>query len=586
MVNGTISSLHNKDGEVAFPITVAKAIYMDDGNTTLEAEVKKIANQFKNIAIMINTKEELVYYFNNCNHNDHFIINSAITVDGVKMEDKNNITVEFRETVTQQPTIDDTCSMEHAVSYQPTFHFVNCENLKIINPLINPVHEGICILDCFGIISGGVVDGQGRSKFSGIIVTTKKQFKIDNVTVKNCGTQPSHDGVNLVTAYGFGHGIHTSVASNVTIENCYSYGNGANGIFSFACSDIVIKNNISKNNGMSGIQISFGTLDDRNYIVDGNCCENNIADGLDINNTTSFGILKINASIINNKYKNNGWYNGLPTQDGSGIVTLANVADIIVQGNISKDSNRTGVFVLNCNNIKIDNNIIDKTQASDGQCIYVHDSSEVNITNNTCNGDDKICLDFRGNVSNIIVENNNFKSTGLCLSFPNETIYNNVTFSNNTIVSGSSINVKFNMINNHITTINDGCLFAHTSDLIFMNNTVISSACTIKILSSHRLIIKNNQLKTRYTCVYASGISSNNIFENNKIMSDEVHGIYIAEAGVTETYLIKNIISGNSASNSYRFEPGNCGSVYLDKNIILSGYDERGNGVIHESNWS
>lgn len=46
MINGTISSLHNKDGEAAFPITVAKAIYMDDGSTTLEAEVKRIDSQF------------------------------------------------------------------------------------------------------------------------------------------------------------------------------------------------------------------------------------------------------------------------------------------------------------------------------------------------------------------------------------------------------------------------------------------------------------------------------------------------------------------------------------------------------------
>lgn len=46
MINGTISSLHNKDGEAAFPITVAKAIYMDDGGTTLEDEAQKIRNQF------------------------------------------------------------------------------------------------------------------------------------------------------------------------------------------------------------------------------------------------------------------------------------------------------------------------------------------------------------------------------------------------------------------------------------------------------------------------------------------------------------------------------------------------------------
>lgn len=53
MVNGTISSLHNKDGEAAFPITVARAIYMDDGNTTLEAEVKRIDEKFNSIACYI-----------------------------------------------------------------------------------------------------------------------------------------------------------------------------------------------------------------------------------------------------------------------------------------------------------------------------------------------------------------------------------------------------------------------------------------------------------------------------------------------------------------------------------------------------
>ena len=104
-------------------------------------------------------------------------------------------------------------------------------------------------------------------------------------------------------------------------------------------------------------------------------------------------------------------------------------------------------------------------------------------------------------------------------------------------------------------------------------------------VNSKNIIIKHNKIDTTDIGCIVLGDSKNNIIEENIITSKSQCALTLRGMEVSNNYLIKNILSGASSSNSYRLEPSNCGTTYLDSNIILSGIDENGNGVVYRTNW-
>ena len=55
---GKISTLHNTKGEVAFPITTANAVYMDDGSTKLNDKIEDIETSLDNLESEVNELKE------------------------------------------------------------------------------------------------------------------------------------------------------------------------------------------------------------------------------------------------------------------------------------------------------------------------------------------------------------------------------------------------------------------------------------------------------------------------------------------------------------------------------------------------
>ena len=533
-------------------------------------------------------------FFNTIEDGETILIKGDFTVDQIKLNEKNNVTLLFDGLIKQQPTVTDTYTYEHCLSNQPLLVIKRCENITIKNYKCEPVHEGVYIEDSSGQVLGGKIDGLGTSKFNGFhIYHTSKTYKgkllIDGMKVVSCGTMPVWDSVNNKNPFAMGgHGIHLSSAKYVTITNCLCEENAMNGIFLFASRDVSILNNIIENNGMSGIQIAFGGSKDmtQNYRIIGNSILNNYADGLDINNNTGDSRI-IELVLEGNLFKNNGFMNGNVTQDGSGIATLVGVGGCSITGNRCFNSARTGIFIVNCEDIVINGNTVRKSN-NIAQLVYINNSSFVTINGNNFYGSGEgIKLDRK--VENITIKGNNiFASCGLVL--PNETEYFLVSASENTITSGMTINAVIDLINNNLnctSTTNDVLIVSGQLKRRIIGNKINNGYRGILVQSSSYILIKDNDIISNDMCIQVNGNSIENIIEGNYLQNlTNVANLIISNSTVENTKIKENIMV-STGGNALRLEPSNCGTVYLDNNVVAGdGINEYGNGIVYEIPWS
>ena len=558
----------------------------------LNTKVTKAQTDIDKISRVV--EGDLKEFFNTIEDDETILIKGNFTVDQIKLNDKKNVTLVFDGLIKQQPTVIDTYSYEHCLSNQPLLVIKRCENITIKNYKCEPVHEGVYIEDSSGQVLGGKIDGLGTSKFNGFhIYHTSKTYKgkllIDGMKVVSCGTMPVWDSVNNKNPFAMGgHGIHLSSAKYVTVTNCICEKNAMNGIFLFASRDVSILNNIIENNGMSGIQIAFGGSEDmtQNYRIIGNSILNNYADGLDINNNT--GVKRIiNCVIDGNLYKNNGFMDGNTTQDGSGIVTLIGVGGCSITGNRCFNPARTGIYIVNCEDIVINGNTVRKPN-NVAQLVYINNSSFVTINSNNFYGSGEgIKLD--GKVENITIKGNNiFASCGLVL--PNETEYFLVSVTENTITSGMTINAVIDLINNNLnctSATNDVLIVSGQLKRRIIGNKINNGYRGILVQSSSYTLIKDNDIISNDMCIQVNGNSIENIIEGNHLQNlTNVANLIISSSTVENTKLKDNIMV-STGGNALRLEPSNCGTVYLDNNVVAGdGINEYGNGIVYEISWN
>lgn len=248
-------------------------------------------------------------------------------------------------------------------------------------------------------------------------------------------------------------GLYGELDSNVTLNYCnftdsglpletFGSGSAQNCSFTTTWFDVWIE-------GTSNYQLSncefygdhgINTFDDSTALITNNYFSNPAYSILTFQNS--------NATITENQFENCGVDSGL-------IIDIEDDSEIIMDGNIVEcdDVNFIDLFVNSQAEIK--NNIIDGTEASGAEAIYLYDDSSAIIRNNTISG----C--YNGIVvsspNEVIIEDNSICNGHAGITIyggePVEISHNNI--SNNTayaIFIGSSdnnVNINCNMIKNN-----------------------------------------------------------------------------------------------------------------------------------------
>jgi hypothetical protein len=288
-------------------------------------------------------------------------------------------------------------------------------------------YEGILLLKSSNIsIKNTLLNGNtSLSGFAGIMMYACDHVTVSNTEVLNFG-QPR----NKVAEMKFGSGIRALNINYLTILNSKIHNNGENGIFTNSCKYVKIDHNEINSNGMSGVQIAFGgNKDEYNYIISNNEINNNMADTIDVNNR-EFTTFDIKMVITGNTCTSNGFLGKLPTPDGSGIATLVNVSNVIVQNNKSSLCNRSSIYISGCGSITANNNTSDKFIEID------RTFDTVVLKNNIFKGSVNVLNTGIGKYLNI--QNNTYSD----ISLPNGITVNKLLIQGNTL---TACNINFNL---------------------------------------------------------------------------------------------------------------------------------------------
>lgn len=205
-------------------------------------------------------------------------------------------------------------------------------------------------------VSGGVKDVNNDyfSYFGGLSFYCCAYVTVVNSIVENCGIKPRWQGKRIgggANGYGFYNCNHVKL-SFAKSNRC-----GGSGVFFNNCNFFSINKMTNQYNGLSGIQL--GVHPDARYgIISHNENKFNTADGIDVR-WVGDNIIPINLLVYGNKHTRNGFFDAqlhMPTQDGSGIITLVNVMNVSLFNNVSTDSAGSFIYIENCKNIIANNN--------------------------------------------------------------------------------------------------------------------------------------------------------------------------------------------------------------------------------------
>ncbi|QDH81111.1 endopolygalacturonase [Echinicola soli] len=405
----------------------------------------------------------------------------------------------------------------HQNSSAPLFRGKDISNVSIsLNA--QALHEAIYLSGSRNVtiydshLSG---DSTKFRSFSGILLYKCANISIGQTSVMGFGTDRRH-----TDSYQPGTGIRILESKEVTIQESTIRKNGENGIFIHASPDITVFHSDISYNGMSGIQVAFGTSGvEKNYRFENNTFHCNASDAVDINNRGPKGPQAIHAAIINNDSRDNGFVDGKSTPDGSGIATLVNVSDVEVIANQAKGNNRPAIYMEDCGEILVKDNV------ADNQVELVGGLKQLNMLSNVFSN-----VTFIDNVhaQYICMENNQLTT----LHLPNGIRVDSLLINENELANASiNINLLGNieLLGNRI--VNEGknptLLLVKADGIRIANNHILSHrapALTIHA-SAKDVLVKENTIRSANTCIIDQGAVNLRI-EGNKLTALETGSHY------------------------------------------------------------
>ena len=337
-----------------------------------------------------------------------------------------------------------------------------------------------------------VGDSTKSSSHPGIMTFESSGIEIDQVEIRNFGVPREK-----TTSYNPGSGIRILSSNTISIRNSEIYQNGENGVFIHGSRKVEVINNVIRHNGMSGIQVAFGPLGkERDYIFSDNILDSNAADAIDINNRSEKDPMDIECLITANITCDNGYVGNESTPDGSGIVTLINVSNVIIYKNEAYRNNRPAIYLESCGIIlarenKADNQV-EITLGLDKFLMVKNSFGSVNLIANT-------------DANSIHILDNKLGS----ISLPNGIQVNELVIENN-LLSNASLNLNMegqariidNIIKNKSK--NPAILIVKAEEAIIENNEILSLSASAIVLrpTAQNVELINNKIESIDTGIF------------------------------------------------------------------------------------
>ncbi len=330
-------------------------------------------------------------------------------------------------------------------------------------------------------------DSTKVQSFSGLLFYGSKNIRIQNSEIAYYGAPRAH-----AKRYQPGTGLRFLQSSAILVENSSVHHNGENGMFFHGCADVSVQKNNSSYNGMSGLQVAFGReAVERGYDIGDNKFNYNAADAIDINQPEKSLTVPIRAKIHDNTSDHNGFVSGEKTVDGSGIVTLVGVSDVVLNGNRSSRSNRPAIYLERCDSVYAVANDADNVME------LVSLNNHITVENNRLDGI-RLLKGVKANKLHII------DCDIRDLSFSNDIAVDSLVLSGNKLKGVININM-------------DGAL-------VFHNNQLTSPAADGAILLTkvQRAEVRGNHISaTQAPAIRIGAMAQDVLIEENEIRSVE-----------------------------------------------------------------
>ena len=385
-------------------------------------------------------------------------------------------------------------------------------------------------------VSNVSISLNGESKNEGIYLLKSHQIRIYNteligdstklraypgiMTFESSGieivdTKIHHFGMPRTETHSYqpGTGIRILSSNTISIHNSEIYQNGENGVFIHGSRKVEVINNVIRHNGMSGIQVAFGdTGKEKDYIFSHNILEGNASDAIDINNRSKEKAKDIACVITENITCDNGFVDGESTPDGSGIVTLINVSNVLIYKNEAYRNNRPAIYVESCGVI------LGKENWADNQVEITLDLEELLLEKNRFSS---INLIANTKAQKIHLRDNELGS----LSLPNDIHVAEFTIEKNSFSHANfnlnlkgKIELKENKIVNKSS--NPAILITQAKGALIENNEILSQNSSAIILrkTARNVQIIGNQINSYNTAIFDDN-STELVVKNNKITS-------------------------------------------------------------------
>ncbi|MFC5626424.1 right-handed parallel beta-helix repeat-containing protein [Algoriphagus winogradskyi] len=390
------------------------------------------------------------------------------------------------------------------------------------------------------ILGQGVIDVRislrGESKNEGIYLLKSHQIRIYNTELIGDSTKLraypgimtfESSGIEIVNSkihhfgmprtethtYQPGTGIRILSSNTISIHDSEIYQNGENGVFIHGSRKVEVINNVIRHNGMSGIQVAFGeTGKEKDYNFSYNILEENASDAIDINNRSKEKAKDIECVITKNITCGNGFVKGESTPDGSGIVTLINVSNVLIYKNEAYRNNRPAIYVESCGVI------LGKENWADNQVEITLDLEELLLEKNRFSS---INLIANTKAQKIHLRDNELGS----LSLPNGIRVDKFFIENNSFSHANfnlnlkgEVELKDNKIENKSN--NPAILITQADGAIIENNEIVSQNASAIILrkTAKNVQLIGNQIKSYNTAIFDDS-SKELVVKNNKITS-------------------------------------------------------------------
>lgn len=338
-------------------------------------------------------------------------------------------------------------------------------------------------------------------------------FQCSGIEISN--TRIHHFGMPRTETHSYqpGTGIRIMSSNTVSIHDSEIYKNGENGVFIHGSRKVEVINNVIRHNGMSAIQVAFGDSGkESDYSFSYNVLEENASDAIDINNRSKKKAKDIECIIAENITCGNGFVNEESTPDGSGIVTLINVSNVIIYKNEAYRNNRPAVYLESCGLILAKENWADNqveiTLDLEALLLDKNRFSSINLISNT-------------KAKKIHIRDNQLGS----LSLPNGIQVGEFIIENNSF-SNASFNFKMkgnmhllgNKINNNSE--NPTILIVKADNALLENNEILSQNSSAIVLrnTAKNIQIIGNQIESFNTAIFDDN-SKELVVKNNKITS-------------------------------------------------------------------